>query len=77
MPKFISQFKKEDIKLTFNKEMLHLETAGCVARSFPLQWFPGLQNTSEEDRNDWDLTTTGIHWNKLDIDAHIVGFVEL
>jgi hypothetical protein len=70
---FTSRKQKQDIKVTFNNGMLYVEIDGGKQQAFPLAWFPKLQNAADEDRNDWDLTPTGIRWNKLNEEIAITG----
>jgi hypothetical protein len=73
MPLFTSRKQKQDIKVTFNGGMLHVEIDGAKAQAFPLAWYPKLQNASEGDRSDWILTSTGIKWVKLNQEISILG----
>jgi hypothetical protein len=70
---FTSRKQKQDIKVTFNNGMLQVEVDGSKPQAFPLAWNPKLQNASEEDRQDWVLTATGIRWNKLNEEIAITG----
>ncbi|MEO6521983.1 MAG: DUF2442 domain-containing protein [Mucilaginibacter sp.] len=73
MPIFTSRKQKQDIKVTFNNGMLHVEVDGGKPQAFPLAWYPKLQNASEDDRTDWILTSTGIKWIKLNQEIAILG----
>lgn len=73
MPIFTSRKQKQDIKVTFNNGMLHVEVDGGKPQAFPLAWYPKLQNASEKDRSDWNLTPTGIRWNKLNEEVTVTG----
>lgn len=53
--------------------MLHVEVDGGKPQAFPLAWYPKLQNASEKDRSDWNLTPTGIRWNKLNEEVTVTG----
>lgn len=41
----------------------------------PLTWFPRLMNASEEDRNNYEFSQRGIHWNSLDEDISVEGLL--
>jgi len=70
---FTSRKQKKDIKIAFAKEILYVEVDGGKQQAFPLAWVPALQNASDADKQDWILTATGIHWNKLNIDIALTG----
>jgi hypothetical protein len=46
--------------------LLFVEKENGKQQAFPLEWFPKLQNATDEEREDWDQTSTGIRFNKLD-----------
>jgi hypothetical protein len=70
---FTTRKQKKDIRLTFDAGMLYVEWAGGKPQAFPLAWLPKLLNATDEDRADWTLTPTGIHWNKLNEDITVTG----
>ena len=70
---FTSRKQKKDIKVPFGKEILYVEVDGGKQQAFPLAWLPALQNASEEDQQDWTLTASGLHFNKLNVDIAITG----
>lgn len=67
MALFTSRKQQKDIKVTFSNGLLHVEKEGKV-QAYPLDWYPKLQNATEEEQADWTLTNTGIRFNKLDVD---------
>jgi len=71
MPLLNTRKQKKDIKVTFNNGLLLVEHDGGKPQAFPLEWFPALQNASDEDRADWKQTDKGLHFNKLGIDVAI------
>ncbi|RKR82479.1 uncharacterized protein DUF2442 [Mucilaginibacter gracilis] len=73
MPIFTSRKQKKDIKVTFQNGMLYVDVDGGKQHVFALAWLPKLQNASEQDLADWDLTATGIRWNKLNEEIAITG----
>jgi hypothetical protein len=68
MPLFSSRKEEKKVKVTFANGLLFVEKSEGKKQAFPLEWFPVLQNATDEEREDWTQTATGIHWNKLDID---------
>lgn len=45
--------------------------------ALPLTWYPRLHNATPEDRENWRLLAEGegVHWNSLDEDLSLEGFV--
>jgi hypothetical protein len=41
----------------------------------PLAWFPRLLAATPEQRNDFELSPRGIHWDLLDEDIAIAGLL--
>jgi hypothetical protein len=40
----------------------------------PLNWFPRLDNASEEERQNYTFSPFGVHWHELDEDLSFDGF---
>jgi hypothetical protein len=70
---FTSRKQKKDVKVTFADEILYVEVDAGKQQAYPMAWLPALQNASDEDKQDWILTSTGLHWNKLNIDIALNG----
>ncbi len=70
---FTSRKQKKDIKVTFGNGTLFVEIDGGKQQAFPLAWLPKLQNASQEDQADWELTPTGIRWIKLNEEVTVTG----
>ncbi|MES2376367.1 MAG: DUF2442 domain-containing protein [Bacteroidota bacterium] len=66
-----SRKQEKKVKVIFNNGLLLVEKEGGKQQVFPLEWFPKLQNATDEDREDWVQTDKGIHFNKLDLDISI------
>lgn len=41
----------------------------------PFAWFPRLLNGTDNDRNDFELSKRGIHWDNLDEDISVDGLL--
>jgi hypothetical protein len=41
----------------------------------PLAWFPRLLNATAEQREQFELSINGIHWDELDEDISIAGLL--
>jgi len=69
MPLFNTRKQTKSVKVTFNNGLLFVEPEGGKPQAFPLEWFPKLLNATDEEREDWSQTPTGIHFNRLDLDV--------
>lgn len=43
--------------------------------SVPLSWFPRLFNATPEQRNRFELSPHGLHWEEIDEDLSIAGLL--
>jgi hypothetical protein len=66
-----SRKQEKKVKVTFNNGLLIVEKANGKQDVFMLDWFPKLQNATDEEREDWEQTDNGIRFNKLDLDISI------
>jgi hypothetical protein len=41
----------------------------------PLAWFPRLLHATPEQRQKYELTVSGIHWDELDEDISVAGLL--
>jgi len=41
----------------------------------PLAWFPRLLHATPAQRNDYELSRMGIHWDEIDEDISIAGLL--
>jgi hypothetical protein len=71
MPLFSSRKEDKKVKVTFANGLLFVEKADGKQQAFPLEFYPKLMNATDEEREDWTQTVSGIHWNKLDLDIKI------
>lgn len=58
----------------FQDDRIFIRTASGKEQSMPLEWFPGLFNASQADREQFELSAFGIHWPELDEDLSFEGF---
>jgi hypothetical protein len=61
-------------KIWFANESIYIQTISGEERSHPLKWFPRLLNASNDERENFELSAFGIHWEKLDEDLSFEGF---
>ena len=71
MPQFTSRKEEKKVKVTFSNGLLFVEKADGKQQAFPLEWFPKLQNATDEEREDWVQSGNSIRWSKLDTDITI------
>jgi len=71
MPLFTSRKQQANIKLSFQDDMLLVERPDGKQQAFPLTFFPALLNATDEEKQEWEQTTTGISWKKLNVDINI------
>ncbi len=71
MPLFTSRKQGKQVKVTFSNGLLFVEKEDGKSEVFPLEFFPKLQNATDEQREDWILTDKGIHFNQLDLDVDV------
>lgn len=67
---FTSRKQQKILEVKFQKGMLFIKLEDGKETAYPLDWYPKLQNATEEEKADWVLKPDGsaIHWNKLDVD---------
>jgi hypothetical protein len=63
---FTSRKQEKKVKVTFANGLLFVEKENGKQQAFPLEWFPKLQDATDEEREDWEQTSNGIRFNKLD-----------
>lgn len=59
----------------FDESTMWVELSDGRTMGVPLVWFPKLLNASERDRNDFELSKRGIHWDTLDEDISVDGLL--
>jgi len=59
----------------FDESTMWVELSDGRTMGVPLVWFPKLLNASDRDRNDFELSKRGIHWDALDEDISVDGLL--
>lgn len=59
----------------FDESTMWVELSDGRTMGVPLVWFPKLLNASERDRNDFELSKRGIHWDVLNEDISVDGLL--
>jgi len=72
MALFTSRKQEKKVKVTFSNGLLFVEKADGKQQAFPLEWFPKLMNATDEEREDWTQTSSGVHFNKIDVDVDLI-----
>ncbi len=49
-------------RVWFSDDKISIETKTGVIKSHPLRWFPRLEKATVEQRNKFELSHFGIHW---------------
>lgn len=63
-------------KIWFKNNSIFLSTKEGKEKSMPLKWFPKLENATEKQRKNYELSPFGIHWENIDEDLSFEGFFE-
>jgi len=61
--------------LRFDEDNLWVELTDGRTVGVPLAWFPRLFHASPEQREDYELSRRGMHWEALDEDISIEGIL--
>lgn len=59
----------------FDEDSLWVGLNDARVIGVPLAWFPRLLNASEAERNAYELSAFGIHWEGLDEDISVEGLL--
>ncbi|MBJ4592593.1 DUF2442 domain-containing protein, partial [Salmonella enterica subsp. enterica serovar Typhimurium] len=52
----------------FDETTMWVELNDGRVMGVPIAWFPRLLNATDKERNDYELSKRGIHWDNLDED---------
>ena len=62
------------IKVWFENDKVFINTLSGETLNHPLKWFPRLFKATEEEKNSFEITPFGIHWDLIDEDLSLEGF---
>ncbi len=62
-------------RIWFDSLKLWVELSDERVLGVPLTWFPRLMKGSDEERNNYQLSKRGIHWDSLDEDISVEGLL--
>lgn len=60
----------------FDDSTMWVELTDDRTLGIPLSWFPRLLRATPEQRNDYELSPGGIHWDALDEDISVEGLIQ-
>ncbi|MEN4704524.1 DUF2442 domain-containing protein [Pantoea agglomerans] len=60
----------------FDDSTMWIELTDDRTLGVPLSWFPRLLDATPEQRNDYELSPRGIHWDALDEDISVEGLIQ-
>ncbi|UZH01356.1 DUF2442 domain-containing protein (plasmid) [Pantoea anthophila] len=60
----------------FDDSTMWVELTDDRTLGVPLSWFPRLLDATPEQRNDYELSPRGIHWDALDEDISVEGLIQ-
>lgn len=58
-------------RLRFDEDSMWLDLSDGRVLSVPLAWFPRLLGASPAEREAYEISTRGLHWERLDEDISI------
>jgi len=61
-------------KVWFDNENIYIKTDVGHTIGNPLLWFPKLANANDSQRNNFEISPFGVHWEELDEDLSLEGF---
>ncbi|WP_072166254.1 DUF2442 domain-containing protein [Erwinia sp. Leaf53] len=61
--------------VSFDEVTMWVELNDGRTLGVPLAWFPRLLHASPEQRNGYELSPRGIHWDTLDEDISVAGLL--
>ena len=61
-------------KVWFINKKIFIKTSEGIEKSMPLKWFPRLERATLEQRDNFELSPFGIHWEDIDEDLSFEGF---
>jgi len=59
----------------FDENSMWVELSDGRTLGIPLAWFPRLLHAAPEQRQNFELSVNGIHWNELDEDISVAGLL--
>jgi Protein of unknown function (DUF2442) len=64
------------LKVSFSTDAFAVALSDGRVLHIPLVWFPRLLKASAEERNAYEISASGIHWDAIDEDVSVTGLLE-
>lgn len=61
--------------LRFDEDMMWVDLEDGRALGVPFAWFPRLLHATPEQRADYFISPSGLHWDEIDEDISIAGLL--
>lgn len=61
--------------LRFDSDVMWVELSDGRTLGVPLVWFPRLLHATPEQRENFELSRDGLHWDELDEDISVAGLL--
>ena len=61
--------------IRFDADCMWVDLSDGRTIGVPLAWFPRLSHASPEERDAYELSRRGIHWQELDEDISVAGLL--
>ena len=65
----------EPTKVSFTDDSMSVSLDDGRTITVPLAWFPRLIHATEAERNEVELSPSGLHWDALDEDISVEGLL--
>jgi Protein of unknown function (DUF2442) len=62
-------------KVSFDKNTMWVDLTDGRTIGVPLAWFPRLMNAPEAQREQVEISRTGLHWDALNEDISVAGLL--
>jgi hypothetical protein len=64
------------VGVSFDNQKMTVELSDGRVLGVPLAWFPRLSRATKEQREKYELSLGGLHWEELDEDISVAGLLE-
>lgn len=73
---FLPDESNRPVHVDVSEAMLRVTLADGRIIATPLDWYPRLMLATTEQRQNYNLSAGGIHWDDLDEDLSIIGMLQ-
>ena len=68
-------FSPKPLSVRFDESKMWVDLEDGRTMGIPLAWFPRLFHATPEQRLDFFLSRSGIHWDEIDEDISVAGLI--